>query len=79
MQAYFTGWWGYERQDAWNLYARASSFVDCRNFTPPRGTAFLCPTEPVTHRLPPAFYETVADAIAEVASSSPAREAAPAS
>jgi len=33
----------------------------------------------VGHDLPPAFYETVADAIAEVASSSPAREAAPAS
>lgn len=56
-QAYFTGWWGYERQDAWNLYARVSSFVDCRNFTPPKGTAFLCPTEAVSHRLPPAFYQ----------------------
>ena len=33
----------------------------------------------VGHDLPPAFYETVADAIAEVASSSPAREAAAAS
>lgn len=49
-QAYFTGRWGYERQDAWNLYARVATFVDCSKFRPPAGTAFLCPTEPRSQR-----------------------------
>jgi hypothetical protein len=49
-QAYFTGRWGYERQSAWNVYARVATFVDCSKFTPPKGTAFLCPTEPPSQR-----------------------------
>jgi hypothetical protein len=49
-QAYFTGRWGYERQSAWNLYGRVATFADCSRFTPPKGTAFLCPTEPPSRR-----------------------------
>ena len=50
-QAYFTGYVGYEQQSAWNLYGRVATFVDCADFVPPHGTSFLCPTEPVGHRL----------------------------
>jgi hypothetical protein len=46
-----TGYLGYERQDAWNLYARVATFVNCDGFTPPRGTRFLCPGEPLGHRM----------------------------
>ncbi|HZL16129.1 MAG TPA: glycosyltransferase family 39 protein [Polyangia bacterium] len=56
-QAYFTGYVGYERQSAWNLYGRVATFVDCSRFTPPEGTRFLCPIEPLAHRLPQAFYQ----------------------
>jgi hypothetical protein len=56
-QAYFTGRWGYERQDAWNLYARVSTFADCSRFAPPRGTAFLCPAEPPSARQPPNYFQ----------------------
>ena len=55
--AYFTGRWGYERQSSWNLYGRVATFVDCGAFTPPRGTAFLCPREPLSARQPPAYYQ----------------------
>lgn len=50
-QDYFTGYLGYERQDAWNLYARVATFVNCDGFTPPPGTRFLCPSEPLGHRM----------------------------
>jgi hypothetical protein len=56
-QAVSTGYVGYERQSAWNLYGRVATFVDCSRFTPPRGTRFLCPTEPLAQRLPQAFYQ----------------------
>jgi Dolichyl-phosphate-mannose-protein mannosyltransferase len=56
-QAASTGYVGYERQSAWNLYGRVATFVDCSRFTPPRGTRFLCPTEPLGHRLSQAFYQ----------------------
>jgi len=49
-QYYFTGYLGYERQSAWDLYGRVATFVDCHKFTPPHGTSFLCPSEPVDHR-----------------------------
>jgi hypothetical protein len=52
-----TGYVGYERQSAWNLYGRVATFVDCSRFTPPAGTRFLCPTEPLADRLPQAFYQ----------------------
>jgi dolichyl-phosphate-mannose-protein mannosyltransferase len=56
-QAVSTGYVGYERQSAWNLYGRVATFVDCSRFQPPLGTRFLCPTEPLAHRLPQAFYQ----------------------
>jgi hypothetical protein len=56
-QAYFTGWWGYERQSAWNLYARVATFVDCSRFAPPAGTAFLCPAEPPSARNAPNYFQ----------------------
>ena len=56
-QALVTGYVGYERQSAWNLYGRVATFVDCSRFTPPRGTRFLCPAEPLAHRAPQAFYQ----------------------
>jgi hypothetical protein len=56
-QAYFTGYVGYERQSAWNLYGRVATFVDCSRFTPPEGTRFLCPTEPLGHRVSQAYFQ----------------------
>lgn len=56
-QYYFTGYLGYERESAWDLYGKVATFVDCSDFTPPSGTAFLCPSEPPAHRQPPAFYQ----------------------
>ena len=56
-QAASTGYVGYERQSAWNLYGRVATFVDCSRFEPPKGTRFLCPTEPLAHRLPQASYQ----------------------
>lgn len=41
-QAHYTGFVGLERQGAWNLYGHAATFADCRDFTPPTGTRFLC-------------------------------------
>ncbi len=61
-QYYFTGYLGYERQGAWNLYARVATFVNCTTFTPPHGTRFLCPPQPLGHRLPPAYYEFTSSA-----------------
>jgi 4-amino-4-deoxy-L-arabinose transferase-like glycosyltransferase len=55
-QYYFTGYLGYERQSAWDLYGRVATFVDCSKFTPPNGTRFLCPTEPPAHRLPQSYF-----------------------
>jgi len=57
VQAYSTGYWGFQRQGAWNLYGRVATFVDCSRFTPPPGTRFLCPTEPPAHRMPQSFYQ----------------------
>lgn len=59
-----TGYLGYERQGAWNLYGRVATFVDCSKFTPPRGTRFLCPSEPLGHR--------ASENVFQYASSSPA-------
>jgi hypothetical protein len=57
LQALVTGRWGYVTQNGWNLYGRVATFVDCSKFTPPKGTQFLCPSEPATHRQPQAFFE----------------------
>ncbi|MEA2309666.1 MAG: hypothetical protein QOI65_1952 [Thermoleophilaceae bacterium] len=40
----------------WNLYARAAPFADCSQFTPPRGTRFLCQTTPESKRPGSLFY-----------------------
>ena len=49
-QGWTTGFWGYERQGAWNLYGRVATFVDCSKLRAPRGTGFLCPREPLDRR-----------------------------
>lgn len=56
-QALVTGYLGYERQGAWNLYGRVATFVDCASFTPPKGTRFLCPGEPLADRQSESFYQ----------------------
>jgi Dolichyl-phosphate-mannose-protein mannosyltransferase len=56
-QGYLTGFWGYEQQGAWNLYGRVATFVDCTRFTPPRGTAFVCPREPLSKRRHQSFFQ----------------------
>ncbi|HYM55069.1 MAG TPA: glycosyltransferase family 39 protein [Solirubrobacteraceae bacterium] len=56
-QYYFTGYLGYERQSAWNLYGRVATFVDCSKFAPPSGTRFLCPPEPLGHRSSEPYYQ----------------------
>lgn len=56
-QYYFTGYLGYERQSAWDAYGRVATFVNCSAFTPPRGTSFLCPREPVGHRQSQDFFQ----------------------
>jgi hypothetical protein len=50
-QGLVTGYWGYVRDDGWNLYARVATFADCSQFTPSKGTRLLCPTEPLGHRM----------------------------
>ena len=76
-QAYFTGYFGYERQSAWNLYGRVATFVDCSDFTPPRGTRFLCPAQPPGARFSQNYYQYAAAAPAVKRFGGPSR--APAS
>ena len=57
IQALATGWWGYERQGAWNLYGRVATFVDCARIRPPAGTRFLCPREPPSRRAGESYYQ----------------------
>jgi hypothetical protein len=57
VQALVSGYWGYQRQDSWNLYGRVATFVDCSRFTPPAGTRFLCPSEPPSGRQSESFYQ----------------------
>jgi hypothetical protein len=61
-QYYFTGYLGYERESAWDLYGRVATFVECAKFTPPAGTAFLCPPGPVDRRQPQAYYQDASTA-----------------
>jgi hypothetical protein len=72
-QAFVTGYRGYERQGAWNLYGRVASFVDCSRFTPPPGTRFLCPAEPLSRRAPASFYQYARAAPAVARFGGPAR------
>ncbi len=57
VQSQVTSYRGYERQGAWNLYGRVATFVDCSHFTPPSGTGFLCPAEPLAHRQSEGYYQ----------------------
>lgn len=41
----------------WYLYGRVAQFADCRQFTPPPGTAALCQTTPAAQR-PSAYFYT---------------------
>jgi hypothetical protein len=51
-----TGYTGLTRAGIWNLYGSVGPFADCSKFTPPKGTALLCPTDPVSQRKPPNFF-----------------------
>ncbi len=65
-QYYFTGYLGYERDGAWNIYGQVARFVDCSKFMPPSGTGFLCPSQPLGHRNSQLYYQN--------SPASPARE-----
>lgn len=72
-QAYFTGYWGYERQSSWDLYARVATFVDCAGFTPPTGTRSLCPPEATSRRQTQNYYQYAATAPAVLRFGGPSR------
>ena len=50
------GYFGLTRAGLWNLYGRVAPFADCRQFTPPKGTAGLCETTPGSKRPGPDTY-----------------------
>ncbi|MEA2352819.1 MAG: hypothetical protein QOJ14_1233, partial [Thermoleophilaceae bacterium] len=51
------GRWSLRPQaSGWVLYARAAQFADCREFTPPHGTAALCDATPPRKRRGPSYY-----------------------
>lgn len=45
-----TGSWGFTSNGYLDLYARVAPWANCTKFTPPKGTAVLCPTTPVSQR-----------------------------
>ena len=45
----------------WHTYARIAPTADCRTFTPPAGTEFLCESTPVAQRMGSFAYEWEAD------------------
>jgi hypothetical protein len=57
LEKHSTGHWTLAAADSgWVLYARAAQFADCRDFTPPKGTATLCDSTPASERLGPTLY-----------------------
>ncbi len=50
---------GIDPSSGWYLYGRVAQFADCRRFTPPPGTAFLCDPRPVSQR--PSGYDYMFD------------------
>ena len=50
------GYFGLTRAGLWNFYGRVAPFADCRQFTPPKGTAQLCETTPPSKRPGPETY-----------------------
>jgi len=73
VQALATGYWGLQRQSAWNLYGRVATFVDCAHFTAPAGTRSLCPSEAPAHRQSESFYQYGREAPAVARFGGPAR------
>jgi len=55
---------GLTDMSGWNLYSRVAPFADCREFTPPQGTAILCETSPSSQRPGPFGYVWDANSIA---------------
>jgi len=55
---------GLTDMSGWNLYSRVAPFADCREFTPPQGTAILCETTPSSKRPGPYGYVWDANSIA---------------
>jgi hypothetical protein len=50
------GYAGLTEMGGFNLYARVGQFANCRDFTPPKGTAGLCETTPSNEREGPFYY-----------------------
>jgi hypothetical protein len=48
----------------WNLYSRVAPFADCKEFSPPAGTAILCEQTPPAERAGPFFYVWDSNSIA---------------
>lgn len=55
-----TGTWRVTPEGSgWNLYARASQFADCHDFTPPARTRALCQSIPPRQRPAPDYYHWI--------------------
>ncbi len=50
VQHHATGQWSLTRTTGELVYGRVATFADCYDFTPPPGTARLCPTDPPAAR-----------------------------
>jgi 4-amino-4-deoxy-L-arabinose transferase-like glycosyltransferase len=57
----------------WNTYARAAPFAECKDFTPPDGTAVVCETTPPAQRRGTLFYLWRKDSPARLAFGGPPR------
>jgi hypothetical protein len=53
---------GVDPSPGWYLYGRVAQFADCKQFTPPAGTAALCTTHPASHNGYYYMFETQAPA-----------------
>jgi len=73
VQGLVSGYSGYERQDAWNLYGRVATFVNCSHLRAPAGTRFLCPSEPPAQRQSESYYQYASTAPAVRRFGGPAR------
>lgn len=47
---------GFTDMSGWNMYSRIAPFAQCKDFDPPRGTAYLCEHTPPEDRPGPSFY-----------------------
>jgi hypothetical protein len=50
------GTMGMSDVSGWNLYGKAAPFADCKQFTPPKGTRFLCQSSPASARPASLYY-----------------------